>query len=78
MVTKIGSSSTLTIPIEKAFAVWEYWASEEGGKKLTPRAFTGTLTTKIEWQEGMGSNNDNIVSEISLSNNFLGNRIQNK
>lgn len=74
LVTKIGSSSTLTIPIEKAFAVWEYWASEEGGKKLTPRAFTGTLTTKIEWQEGMGSNNDNIVSEISLSSNFLGDR----
>lgn len=74
MVTTIGSASSVTIPIAKAFAVWNYWASEAGGKKLTARSFTGTLSTNIEWQAGMGqagNANNAIVGTPTLSSTAI-------
>lgn len=74
MVTTVGSASSVSIPVAKAFAVWEYWASEEGGKKLQPRTFSGTLSVAVEWQEGMGQANNTIVGAPSLSSTSVSDR----
>lgn len=49
------AGSTITIPVEKAFAIWDWWGGGDHpeGKLLTETSasFTGNLTASILWEE---------------------------
>lgn len=71
MVTTVGSASSITIPVAKAFAVWDFWTSEEGGKRLADIPFSGSLSTSVVWQEALDGGNNSIVGTPVLSTTNL-------
>lgn len=58
-----SSPQTIRIPVEKAFAVWEYYGSDKGRNRL-PSAIdlNGTLSAEIVWQEGTSGKSDVIIA----------------
>lgn len=47
----MGGATSITIPVEKAYAIWEYYGSSEVGRLPQNVDLTGTLATNIYWQE---------------------------
>ncbi|MFV0538623.1 MAG: hypothetical protein ACK5M3_14840 [Dysgonomonas sp.] len=46
-----GGATSITIPVEKAYAIWEYYGSPEVGRLPENVDLTGVLTANIYWQE---------------------------
>ncbi|PXV58936.1 hypothetical protein CLV62_14011 [Dysgonomonas alginatilytica] len=58
-----SSPQTIRIPVEKAFAIWEYYGSEKGNNRLPSNIdLGGTLSAEIVWQEGAYGKSDVIIA----------------
>lgn len=75
------SGSSVTIPIEKAFAIWDWWGGGEhpDGKLLaeTSASFGNTLYVKVLWEESEEGviTSGNIIESVSFSSTSLYNNI---
>lgn len=59
-------TTKVTIPVEKAFRIWEYYGSADGANRLPAEAVTGPLTPVIYWQDAVIIPN---TSALSISGN---------
>lgn len=55
-------TASVTIPVEKAFRIWEYYGSAEGKNRLPAELVEGELTPVLYWQDA-----PIILSQSSLS-----------
>lgn len=47
----LPGTTSITIPIEKAFRIWEYYGSSEGKNRLPSEMVEGELTPVLYWQD---------------------------